>query len=56
MADDGTYKAEFFELQNELKNRFDYAIENTSLPEKPNFKEVEDLVFEVNNKIIKSIF
>lgn len=56
MADDGTYKEEFFELQNELKNRFDYAIENTSLPEKPNFKEVEDLVFEVNNKIIKSNF
>lgn len=52
MKSDGTYCDEFFDLMNKLKERFEYATENTSLLEKPNFKEVESLVFEVNKKII----
>ena len=52
MKSDGTYSEDFFDLMNGLKERFEYATKNTSLPDKPDFKKVEDIVFEVNKKII----
>lgn len=50
---DGTYRPEFFEMLSEYEKRLQYAAENTSLPEAPNFKEIEEFVMEVNRKIIK---
>ena len=47
---------EFFEMLDELEKRFDYAKENTSLPENPNFKEIQEFQMNVNEKVIKGIF
>lgn len=51
---DGTYKKEFFDLISECEKRLEYAKNNTSLPEKPNMKRVEEFVMEVNRKSIGS--
>lgn len=52
MLDDGTYRPEFFEMVNDLQKRVDYAKENTSLPDKPNMKEIEEFVMSVNRRSI----
>lgn len=52
MNEDGTYMPEFFELVNEFEQRLNYAKENTSLPVKPNMKQIEEFVIEVNRKAI----
>ena len=44
---------EFFEMVDEYEKRFDYAKENTDLPEKPNYKAIEEFVYSVNERIIK---
>lgn len=50
--EDGTYRAEFFEMVNDLEKRLAYAKENTSLPNKPDMKRVEDFVMSVNRRAI----
>lgn len=50
--EDGTYKTDFFELINELELKLDYAKRNTSLPEHPNMKKIEQLVTDCNMKTI----
>lgn len=52
LNEDNTPSQEFKELLNMYEKRFQYAIENTSLPEEPNFKRIEDFVMMVNRKII----
>lgn len=49
---DGTYDAQFFEFLNDLQGNFIYAAKNTSLPEKPDMKAINDFVCDVNEKII----
>jgi len=53
MNDDGTYQAEFFELLSEYEKRFEYAVENSSLPARPNFKQVEEFVMSVNERVVR---
>ena len=50
--EDGTYKTDFFELINELELKLDYAKCNTSLPDHPNMKKIEQLVTDCNMKTI----
>lgn len=50
--EDGTYTDEFFDIRNEMNKRFEYDIEHTELPDKPNMKEINELVMEVNKKIV----
>lgn len=50
--EDGTYKPEFKELIDNLKKRLDYAKENTSLPDHPNMKQVEEFVMSVNRRAL----
>ena len=50
--EDGTYIADFFELINELETKLDYAKRNTSLPEHPNMKKIEEFVTDCNMKTI----
>ena len=50
--EDGTYKQEFFELVSDYEARLRYAKENTSLPEKPNMKRIEEFVVSVNEKSV----
>lgn len=50
--EDGTYRPEFFEMVNEFEKRLSYAKENTSLPDSPNVKQVEEFVMSVNRRAI----
>lgn len=43
----------FYDLLNEYEKRFEYAKKNTSLPEVPNYKEINDFKMYVNEKIVK---
>lgn len=53
MNDDGTYRSEFFDMVNAFQRRFDYAKANTSLPNKPDMKKIEEFVMYVNEQVIK---
>lgn len=44
---------EFFELVDELEKRLDYDKVNTSLPDKPDYKRINDFVISVNERIVK---
>ena len=44
---------EFFELVDELEKRLDYDRVNTSLPDKPDYKRINDFVISVNERIVK---
>ena len=44
---------EFYEILNEYEKRFEYAKENTSLPDLPDKKQIEEFKMYVNEKIIK---
>jgi hypothetical protein len=50
----GEFNDEFFELLNEYETRLNYASNNTSLPEKPDKKKIEDLMIDINEKSIKT--
>lgn len=45
--------AEFYDLLNEYEKRFEYAKVNTSLPEVPNYKRINEFKMYVNEKIVK---
>lgn len=47
---------EFNEMLNQYKKRFDYAKENTSLSNKPNYKQIMEFQSYVNEKIVKGDF
>lgn len=51
--DDGTFRPEFFEMVDEYEKRMDYAKKNTSLPEKPDYKRIEDFTMRVNELAVK---
>ena len=51
---DGDYRPEFFEMLREYEKRFDYAVENSSLPEHPDMKKVEEFVMSVNRRALKN--
>lgn len=55
MNPDGTYKKEFFEMQDELEKRFQYAALHTELPLVPDYGKVLEIVEYVNNRHIKDI-
>ena len=44
---------EFFEMVDELEMRLEYDKKNTSLPEKPNYKEINEFVASVNEMVVK---
>lgn len=48
--EDGTYRQEFFDMVNEFEKRLSYAKENTSLPDHPDMKLVEEFVVSVNRR------
>lgn len=45
--------AEFYDLLNEYEKRFDYAKENTSLPDVPDYKRINEFKMEINERIVK---
>lgn len=46
---------EFYEMVNEYEKRLEYAAENTSLPEKPNTKAINEFLMSVNERVVKGI-
>ena len=46
--EDGTFRAEFYQMVDEFEKRMEYAKANTSLPEKPDYKRIEEFVVFVN--------
>lgn len=50
---DGTFSNELFELVNQYEKRLDYDKKNSSLPDHPDINKIQDMMMEVNEKIIK---
>lgn len=44
---------EFFEMVDELEKRLKYDADNTSLPEKPDYRKIEEFVMSVNERVVK---
>lgn len=44
--------SEFYDILNEYEKRFEYAKNNTSLPDKPNYKEIEEIQITANKIIV----
>lgn len=49
----GKVTDEFWDILNEYEKRFDYAKENTALSDNPNYKEIEDFVVSINERIVR---
>lgn len=45
---------EFRELINEYEKRLHYAEQNTDLPDKPNYKQIDELLYSINKDIVKN--
>jgi hypothetical protein len=45
---------EFFEMVDEYERKLDYVKENTSLPDNPNYKMINEFVMSVNERVVKS--
>ena len=50
---DDKISEDFFEYVNELEKRLEYDKENTDLPEKPNYKKIEEFVLSVNERVVR---
>lgn len=50
---DHTYRPEIFELIDSLQKKFEYASNNTDLPDLPDYKVVDDFLFNINLMRIK---
>lgn len=48
--EDGSFHQEFFDMIDSLENKLQYASDNSSLPSKPDFNKIEELVVEINKK------
>lgn len=51
----GLLRTEFYDLLNEYEKRFAYAKENTSLPDIPDHKRIDEFKMNVNERIVKGI-
>lgn len=45
--------SEFYDLLNLYEKRFEYAKENTSLPDKPDYKRINEFVMSVNERVVR---
>lgn len=50
--EDGTFRAEFYELLEDYERKLDYAAANTELKDEPDINEVMDFVMAVNEKVV----
>lgn len=46
-----TYK-QIFEMVDEYEKKFNYAKENSPLPQKPNYNKINELIMEINKKVV----
>ncbi len=53
LKDDRQVKPEFYELLDDYEKRFEYAKKNTSLPDKPDYKKIEEFKMTVNEMVVQ---
>lgn len=53
VTENNQIRSEFFDLVNELEKRLDYAKENTSLPELPDYEKINEFTMSVNERIVR---
>ena len=46
---------EFYDMVNEYEKRLDYAVENTSLPDKPDYDKINEFLMYVNERVVKDL-
>ncbi len=46
---------EFYEMVREYEKRLEYAAENTSLPEKPDYNKINEFLMSVNERVVKDL-
>lgn len=50
--EDGTFEECFYDMINDFQKKFNYAAENTDLPDEPDASKVQELVMAINEKVI----
>lgn len=45
--------SDFYEMVNKYEKKLEYAKENTSLPDNPNYKEINEFVASVNERVVR---
>lgn len=53
LDEDGHPIEGFYDIVNEFENRMTYAAENSSLPDKPDYKRIKEFTMNVNERIVK---
>ncbi len=53
ITEDNQVIPEFFEMVSKLEKRLDYDKSNTDLPDKPNYKEIQEFTMHINELIVK---
>lgn len=56
LDDDKQPIPEFYEMVNDYEKRLEYAKNNTSLPDKPDYKRINEFVASVNERAVKGEF
>lgn len=46
---------EFFEMVDEYEKKMQYAKDNTDLPEKPDYKKIQEFVMDVNERVVRGL-
>ena len=46
---------EFYDMVNDYEKRLEYAVENTSLPDKPDYDKINDFLMSVNERVVKDL-
>lgn len=44
--------AEFYDMVNEYEKRLEYAVKNTSLPDKPDYNKINEFLMSVNERVV----
>ena len=51
--EDGTFHESFYEMLADFEKRLHYAAGNTDLPEEPDMKKVQELVMQINERVVR---
>ena len=46
---------EFYEMVTEYEKRLEYAVENTSLPDKPDYDKINEFLMYINERVVKGV-
>ncbi len=51
--EDGTFHESFYDMLSDFEKKLHYAAKNTDLPEEPDMLKVQDLVMEINERVVR---